>query len=74
MSKHYYTVTIPIAGHAVVEVEADSEEQAKELALDQVELKHIETWDALHTVSSGNVLHFPSPWGIEVHDEGEVDE
>jgi len=57
-----WDVTLPIAGHAYVTVEADSEEEAIEKAFDVVELKHIENWEALTAFNHGNVCHCPSPW------------
>lgn len=65
-----FGVTMPIGGHAYVEVEAETEEQAKELAMDQVSLTDIDGWEILDPVSQGNVLSFPSPWEIEVAEIG----
>lgn len=72
MSKRIFSVTIPIAGHAIVEVEATTEEEAIEAAFDQVELKDIDRWEALHRFSQGNVLYCPSPWEVEAEDVGEA--
>lgn len=57
-----YNVTLPIAGHAFVEVEADSEEAAIEAALDAVTRDDIEEWEALREFNRGNVCNCPSPW------------
>lgn len=57
-----YNVTLPMAGHAFVQVEADNEEAAITAAMDQVEMKDIEEWEVLSRVTSGNVCHFPTPW------------
>jgi hypothetical protein len=64
-----YNVTIPIAGHAYVEVEAENEEDAKEKAMDKT-TTDIE-WEYLDQFNKGNVCYCPSPWEIEVE---EIDE
>jgi hypothetical protein len=68
MSKKMYVVTIPIAGHAVVEVEAENEDDAKEEALCKVRAEHLDSWEALTTFNTGNVCHCPSPWDIEAEE------
>lgn len=60
-----YQVTIPIAGHAYVEVEADSEDAAIEQAISKVEFNDIESWEALQQFNQGNVCYCPSPWEAE---------
>lgn len=62
-----YNVTIPIAGHAVVQVEANSEEEAIQLAMesDQLALKSIEYWEPLERFNEGNVCYCPQPWEAE---------
>lgn len=60
-----YNVTLPIAGHAYVSVEADNEESAIEAALEQVTLGHIEEWEALKRLNMGNVCYCPQPWEAE---------
>lgn len=72
MSKRIFSVTIPIAGHAIVEVEAETEEEAIEAAFDKVQLSDIDSWEALHRFSEGNVLYCPSPWHAEAEDVGEA--
>lgn len=69
-----YTVTIPIAGHAIVTVEADSEEQAKEKAFKEVTSDHIEAWETLESFNSGNVCYCPQPWRVEIEEGEEVEE
>ena len=70
-TKRTYGVTLPIAGHAFVEVEAESEEAAIEAALNTVTSKHLESWEALEQFNEGNVCYCPSPWEAEAveHDE-----
>ncbi len=58
----FYSVTIPIAGHAFIEVEADSEEQAIESAMMDVCIDHIETWEPIQHFNQGNVCYCPRPW------------
>lgn len=53
-----YSVTLPIAGYAIVDVEADSEEAAIDAALgSELTLKDIEVWEALRAIVTGNILH-----------------
>ena len=60
-----YAITVPIAGHAFVEVEAETEEQAHQKAIEEVTLHHIEEWEALEQFNQGNVCFCPHPWNIE---------
>lgn len=69
-----YSIMVPIAGHAFVVVNAESEEEAKEKAFDTVSIEHIESWEALEQFNRGNVCYCPSPWEIQITDEGEVEE
>jgi len=65
-----YIVTIPIAGHVSFEIEAETEEAAKEAAWSkdasgpEAEL----TWETLETFCQGNVCHCPTPWEVEVEE------
>lgn len=53
-----YSVTLPIAGYAIVEVEADSEEAAIDAALgSDVTMRDIEEWSVLKAIVTGNILH-----------------
>ena len=54
-----YCVSVPIAGYAIVTVEAESEEQAIEQALHDVVLEDMEEWEALHHICEGNVFYGP---------------
>lgn len=69
-----YDILVPIAGHAYVQVEAENEEQAKELALEEVTIKDIENWEPLEHFNRGNVCYCPSPWEIEITDIEDLDE
>lgn len=60
-----YEVTIPIFGHAYLTVQADSEEEAIELAMDEASPDHVEGWEALRELNRGNVCYAPAPWSAE---------
>ena len=64
--KKTFEVTIPIAGHAFVQVEAESEEEAKQKAMEEVDGTSEIHWEPLEQFNSGNVCHCPSPWEIDV--------
>lgn len=72
MSKRIFSVTIPIAGHAFLEVEAETEPEAIEAAFEKVTLDHVEDWEALQRFNAGNVCYCPSPWEAEAEDIGEA--
>jgi hypothetical protein len=74
MSKRIYNVCIPIAGHAYIEVTAESEADAKEKAFEAVTIDHVEEWEALEQFNQGNICHCPSPWKVEITDMGEADD
>ncbi len=69
-----YNVIIPIAGHAYIQVEADNEEQAKEIAMEKATLDDLEDWECLDEFNRGNVCYCPTPWEIEVECEYDEDE
>ena len=62
-----YTVTVPIAGHIVIDVEAESEELAIEAAMnsDKLTLDNVDCWEALEQFNEGNVFYCPQPWEAE---------
>lgn len=60
-----YNVTIPIAGHAFLRIEAESKEAAINAALEQVTRDNIEEWEPLEQFTQGNVCYCPQPWEIE---------
>jgi len=66
-----YSVKIPIAGHAFLEVEADSEEEAIDKAIDAATIDDVDEWEALKQFNVGNVCFCPSPWEAEATNEGE---
>ena len=72
--KRIYGVTVPIAGHAYIEVEASSEEEAQEMAFQNVEVRDMQEWDALKQFIRGNVCYCPAPWEVEIEDLGSADE
>lgn len=57
-----YTVTLPIAGHAYIVIDADDEKAAISQAMDEVTIEHIEDWEALDQFNEGNVCYCPTPW------------
>jgi hypothetical protein len=62
-----YHVTLPIAGHITVTVEAESKDAAIAKALEtDVSSADIDEWTTLKKFNSGNVCHCPSPWEAEV--------
>jgi hypothetical protein len=70
--KTYY-VTLPIAGHAFITVEAESEDAAIDAALNEVTIEHLESWEAIPHFNQGNVCYCPRPWDAtaECDDDGE---
>lgn len=68
MSKQW-SVTLPITGYVVVEVETDDdgdEEDAIETALSsEVSIKDVQEWETLRRVNQGNVCYCMSPWEAE---------
>lgn len=71
-----YTVTVPIAGHAIITVEAESEEDAIHEALNTVTVDDLESWEAVEQFNQGNVCYCPQPWEAEaiLEDGDEEDE
>jgi acyl-CoA reductase-like NAD-dependent aldehyde dehydrogenase len=64
-----YNVTLPIAGHVYVTVEADSEEEAIERALETAaDSKELE-WETLRHFNRGNVCYCPTPWDAAAEEE-----
>lgn len=70
---HVYQVCVPIAGHAFIEVKAESEEAAIEKAVGEVTLNHVEEWEPLERFHQGNICFCPQPWEAEAQDLGEAD-
>lgn len=63
-----FTVTIPIAGHLVFEVEATDAAEARAKAFDMDSSKGELEWDTLETFGRGNVCYCPTPWNVEVEE------
>lgn len=71
MSKNKYSVTIPFAGTATIEIEADNEKEAEELAFDKVNFRvipdtddiEIENVQTYKRFTQGNVCYV---WNSEV--------
>lgn len=66
-----YRVTVPIAGHHTVMVEAETEEEAIEKAMDTDMSDGDFEWEALEQFHQGNVCYCPSPWEAEAELEDE---
>lgn len=68
-----YDVVLPIAGHVQVTVEAESEEQAIEVAMENATINDIQSWEALKQFHAGNVCYCPYPWeaSVELSDQDE---
>lgn len=60
-----YKVTVPIAGHAIIEVRAENKEAAIDNALKNVQEEHIADWEALPRLHEGRVCYCPYPWEAE---------
>lgn len=69
-----FHVTVPIAGHASLTVEAENEKDAIDAAMDQVTKNDIEEWEALPMFHQGNVCYCPSPWEAEAELEDDQDD
>ena len=54
-----YEVLLPVAGSVIVTVEADSPEEAVDLAHISWGLDDIETLESFNYIVEGNVLHAP---------------
>jgi hypothetical protein len=53
-----YSVSLPITGYVVLDVEADSEDAAIDRAFEQeITNDHIEEWQVHQQIVTGNVFH-----------------
>ena len=52
-----YNITLPLTGIIYKTVEADSEEEAIRLAMEESTLDDIEEWDTHRKIVSGNVFY-----------------
>ena len=64
-----WSVTVPIAGHAYIEIKAESEEAAIAEAIVSITRDNIEEWEALDRFNQGNICYCPQPWEAEAVDE-----
>ncbi len=60
-----YEVTVPFAGHMICTVEAETEEEAIEKAIDRCTLSDVESWEAVQQFNEGNICYCPHPWEAE---------
>ena len=63
-----FEVVIPIAGHAYITVDAESEDDAISKAMSEVTIDHIEEWEPVRQFQRGNVSCCPSPWEAEAEE------
>lgn len=54
--KKYY-VSIPITGKLLIEVDAESKDDAIKSAFEQADLKHLDEWETHMEVCKGNVFY-----------------
>ena len=67
-----YSVRVPIAGYAIVEVEASSEKEAIKKAIDEATRDEMERWEALECIAEGNFFRAPlNRADAELIDDGE---
>lgn len=72
MSLMYY-VTIPIAGHACLRVEAESEKDAIDKAMEAITIDNIEEWVGLDQFNQGNTCYCPKPWKAQAELDSDQD-
>lgn len=63
-----FLVTVPIAGHAVVEVEADTKSEAVSEAMEIVDDIHITDWEPLEQFQNGSILYAPTPHKVSIEE------
>ena len=68
-----YKVLVPIAGYAIIILDAENEENAKKLALEEVEMYHIERWAGYEKIIEGNVF-YPTYREMEIECTYDYDE
>jgi hypothetical protein len=68
MMSKTYEVTLPITGIAYLTIEAESEDEAIETALNEVMIDHIEMWEAVRDINRGNVCYAMQPWSAEARE------
>lgn len=52
-----YQVTVPITGIAFISVQAESEQEAIQKAMDNVTINEVESWEAHEHIVKGNVFY-----------------
>lgn len=63
-----YQVTMPIAGHIIFEIEAESEKEAIEKAWETDASEGELSWEMMEQFNQGNVCHCPHPWEVEAEE------
>ncbi|WP_424974212.1 hypothetical protein [Dinoroseobacter sp. S124A] len=59
-----FGVTLPVAGHAWLEVQAEDEDSAIETAMEVVTSEDFVEWEPLRHITQGNVCYAPT-WDAE---------
>ena len=73
MINNEFMVEIPIAGKATIFVQAESEDDAKRLAYENLTIDNVDEWEPMDHIMKGNVCYAPF-WSIEITDNGPIDE
>lgn len=73
MSKEW-EVTVPIAGHALLTVVADTEDEAIRIGIEEASISMVEDWRPLTSFHEGNVNFCPKPWSAEATLIGDTDD
>lgn len=76
MSKKEFGVIVPMAGQLYVTVEAETEEEAIEIALsgkcgdgtDDITIDELEEWEIYKEYNSGNVCNISTNWEAEAEE------
>lgn len=50
-----YVVTLPVSGYCIVDVEAENEDAAIEVAMEVASQEHLESWQTHKRIVYGNV-------------------
>ncbi|WP_024516793.1 hypothetical protein [Bradyrhizobium sp. Tv2a-2] len=66
-----YSVTVPIAGYAIVEVEAADENDAIDEALGAIDFNDIQEWEAYRHLVRGHVCSAPYHKAVVEEIEGD---
>ena len=54
-----FHLRMPIVGVAEIEIDASDKEAAIRAAIDQIELAHLDEWEAVRAICQGNIFYGP---------------